>query len=283
MLGYAPIGQFTIGEIGTSAGSEIISVDKWFQAFSEPPRFRAGLKAGQQAFAAAANIDPVVSFSWFEQLSEPPRFERLPISNYPFAAFNPQPFVSFGWFNELSKPSNLARPSLAPANQQFFAFNPLPRVSFGWFEPLSEPVRFKTGLRASLQQFLAMDTSAIPISKLIAWFEALSEPPRFKQGLRASLQQFYAGPAQLRPTPTTFMRLDATETKDVLLGAISVWNRIVSGEVGVIEMAFTGAEIGAVTTVPSVGTSGVVKAMEAGSGGAAIPTIGRAGVSIRII
>lgn len=209
MLGFGATGQFAIGQVAT-ATAEIITVDKWLVALSEPARSMPHLLAGQLQFAA------------------------LP---------GPFPFVPFSWFQEFSKPPILTRPGLLPSEQQFFTFNSLPLVSFSWFEALSEPVRCLPGLPAAAVQFFATDTSAIPISKLIEWFAALSEPVRFLAGLAPRLQQFFAAPNQLRPTPTTTGILAAIETKDVFLAGIMEWNRVTSGEIGVIQNDFSGAQI----------------------------------------
>ena len=181
MLGFGATGQFAIGQVGPS--TETVLVDKWFVQFSEPVRFRPGLAASAQQFAALSD---------------------------------PLPFVSFSWFEELAIPPVRTLPGLRPSQQQFFAFQPAPSpfVATGWFEALSEPVRFRVGLR----------------------------PP---------WQQFAAAPVQLRPNPTTTGVLSAIETKDVFLAGIQEFNRVVSGEVGIIEASFTGAEIG-VAKVPAI-------------------------------
>lgn len=320
MLGFGATGQFAIGEVGiTGTGAETITPDKWYQALSEPVRFKPGVKASAQQFTAFFP-NPLVSFGWFEGLSEPVRFKPgLSARLQQALAFYPQPFVSFGWFAELSKPQSLTKRGLLPGQQQFlalqpapspfvatgwfsplsepvrlkpglrsslqqsFTFNALPFVSFGWFGALSEPVRLKPGLKASLQQFFTTDTTVIPTSKLIQWFAALSEPVRFKPGLRAPLQQFMAWPPQLRPTATTTAVLDATETKDTFLGAAQSWNRVISGEIGVIEKSFTGAEIGVLEQPYNPGGSGIVMEITSTVSGAAVPVVARGSVSIRVV
>lgn len=210
MLGHGATGQFAIGQAGAGA-AETITVDKWYEPLSIPVRFLPGLLASQKQFAA------------------------LP---------GPVPFVSFGWFQALSQPPVLTKPGLLPSQQQFTALNPLPRVSFSWFEALSEPPRFRPGLPAALQQFFTTDLSVIPLHELMEWFVALSEPPRFRPGLLPALQQFYAAPPQLRPNANITGVLAAIETKDTMLSGGRVFNAVISGEVGIIEQAFTGAQIG---------------------------------------
>ena len=219
MLGFGATGQFAIGQVGV-ATAETILADKWFVALSQPPRFPIGLKAGEQQFGSLPDLFP---------------------------------FVTFGYFVDLSIPSIRTRPSLLAGEQQFAAADtaviPVSKLS-PWFTPLSEPPRFKIGLPAREQQFSAQDTQVIPVS-IMAWDVALSAPVRFKIGLRPPSQQFEARPPQLRPNPTTTGVLAAIETKDVFLAGVQEFNRVISGEVGIIESAFTGAQIG-VSKVPAI-------------------------------
>lgn len=125
---------------------------------------------------------------------------------------------------------------------------PVPVAS--WYVPFSEPPRFKIGLLASQQQFYAGDTAVIPLTRMMPWYAPLSEPPRFKPGLPAALQQFFTAPSQLRPTPTITGILNALETKDTMLAGASVFNRVASGEIGVVESKTTSNEIG--INVPTI-------------------------------
>jgi|SRR5882672_64929 len=211
MLGLGTIGQFTIGQVGTGT-AEVISPDKWFVALSEPVRFRPGLRAGLQQFAALSD---------------------------------PFPFVSFSWFEELSIPALRSRRGLNAGQQQFEAYSPNPTTvtPFGWFIPLTEPTRFRRGLKAGEIQFSAQDTQVIPIN-IMAWDVPLAEPVRFRRGLRAPWQQFSGAPVQLRPNPNITAILHATETKDALLASVSVFNRPNSAEIGIIDTSFPAAEIG---------------------------------------
>ena len=212
MLGHGAIGQFAIGEVGT-ATAETILADKWFVALSEPPRFKIGLKAGEQQFGSLPDLFP---------------------------------FVTFSYFVDLTVPAIRTRTGLKASEQQFAAADtaviPVSKMA-PWFTALSEPPRFKIGLPAREQQFSAQDTQVIPVS-IMAWDVALSAPVRFKIGLRPPSQQFEARPPQLRPNPTTTGVLAAIETKDIFLAGIEEFNRVVSGEVGIHEASFTGAQIG---------------------------------------
>jgi hypothetical protein len=167
----------------------------WFAPLSEPVRFLPGIKPSAQQFLAFDPI-PIVPFGWFEPLSEPVRsLPPMPAGAKQFSAFNPQPFVSFSWFEALSEPAVKTLPGLSPRQQQFTAFHPAPSpfVATGWYVPLSEPVRFRHGIAASRQQFIA-------------------------------------APSQLRPNPTTTGVLSATETKDSMLGAGTGWHPAGSAE-----------------------------------------------------
>lgn len=286
MLGHGATGQFAIGEVSAGAAAESITVDKWYELLSVPPRFPPALRAGAQQFAAF-NPQPFVNFGWPEPLSEPVRFKpALPAGEQQFLAFNPLPFVSFSWFEELAIPPVRTKPGLLPPLQQFFtgdttviptskliewfaalsepprfpkalpageqqftALNPLPRVSFSWFDGLSEPVRFKPALPAALQRFFTTDTIVIPTTKTFTWFASLSEPPRFPRALLAALQQFLAHPPQLRPTPTTTGILAAIETKDTMVASARSWNTVTAAEVGVTAAASPAAQIGVAVPV----------------------------------
>jgi hypothetical protein len=153
MFGFGAIGQFAIGEVGFPG--ETVTVDKWFQALSEPVRFPRGLKAAQQPFFFF-DPQPFVPFSWFEALSEPPRFpRRLPASEQQFQAYSP---------------------------------NPLTIIPFNWFEALSEPPRFPVGLKASLKQFLAHPPQLRPIPGTSARMAAIDTKDLFLGGARVFLR-----------------------------------------------------------------------------------------------
>lgn len=211
MLGHGATGQFAIGEVGTGT-AEFIGPDKYMRALSEPVRFLQGLKPSEQQFQAF-NPQPFVSFSWFEALAEPPRaLPRSPAALYPNFFFQPAPS---------------------------------PFVATGWFMALSEPARTRPGLLPPRQSFFTNDTSVIPLTHgLIPWYAPLTEPVRFRSGLAAARQQFLAAPSQLRPNPATSGIINATETKDTMVAGGSIFNRVTSGEIGVIENSFSGAEIG---------------------------------------
>ena len=208
MLGFDAVGRFALGQLPRAQSQILFS---WFAPLSEPARTRLGLAAAKQQFAALAPTPPLVSFSWFEPLAEPVRVRpRSPAALYP----------NFFW---------------QPA--------PSPFVATGWFEALSEPARTLPGLRPSQQQFLAYQSNPVTVTPF-AWFAPLAEPVRSLLGLKAGEQQFFAAPSQLRPTPTTTGVWLSLETPDVFLGGASVWNRITSGEMGIVPAKGPQAETG---------------------------------------
>ena len=209
MLGFGAIGQFAIGQ-GPTANAETILADKWFVAFSEPVRFKPGLKASLQQVNALS--DPI-------------------------------PIVSFGWFEELSRPQKLNKKGIPTPEQMVLAFQPAPSpfVATGWYNWLSEPVRFKPGLRAALQLFEVQNPGFIPNpSTLIeGWFNWYSEPVRSKPGLKAHLQQVLAYHPRILPKPNVTIILKATEIDtDAALFAVNVIksNPPVSAKVSIIEI-----------------------------------------------
>lgn len=219
MLGLGTIGQFAIGQ-AAATNAEVITIDKWYQPLSIPPRFPIGLMASQQQFAALS--DPI-------------------------------PLVSFGWFETLSEPAVKTLPGLRASQQQFLALQPAPSpfVPTGWYVPLSEPPRFPIGLRPSQQQFTTEDTAVIPVSKISPWYVPLSEPPRFKIGLKAAQQQFLAAPPRLLPTPNITGIMNAIETGDTFLGGGRIFNRPNSAEMGISQPVSPAAEMG--VAQPSAG------------------------------
>lgn len=248
MPGFGAIGEFAIGELsGAAAAVEVITVDKWFHELSIPSvRTKAGLAAAlQMAFVAPAI-----------------------------------PTVSFGWFESLSEPSVKTKPGLRPSQQMSFTTSPQPLVSFSWFGALSEPlVKAKAGLRPS-QQMAA--TGSLQPFVSFAYFRPLSEPVRFKPGLRASLQMAFTAPPRLLPTPTITGTLNAIETGDTMLWAGRIFSAPVSATIGVIELAQV-PYLGIVEMSATAGVSGVVEDRAAPTSGSPVSTIMDAAVGIRII
>ena len=163
----------------------------------------------------------------------------FPVSGAPvsgFRRFLSPPIISVDmWHKPLSEPARFL-PGLKASEHQFLAFHPfpLPDISIPWFVALSEPVRFLPGLPVSLQQFLSFCPLPLP-NITIPWFMALSEPVRFLPGLPAALQQFLATPSRFLPNPSIIGTMNVTELGDIFFAGASVFNRPITGEVGLIE------------------------------------------------
>lgn len=281
MLGFDAVGKLALGQLPSASTPVAIG---WYAPLTTPVRAVPRLRASQQQFFAFYPT-PLVSFSWFSGLSEPPRFRAgLKPPQQQFHAFYPTPLVSFSWFEALAEPvRKLPRSPAAMAPFHFMQPMPSPFVATGWFMALAEPVRSRPALPPPHNPVFTIDTTPVPTTKIMPWFALLSEPVRFREGLAAARQQFLATPSRLLPTPTVIGRLDAIETKDVFTGGARAWNRVTEGEVGVIEQSFTGAEVGAIVTRPSVGTSGLIEPIAIPASGSVVPVITTASVSIRIV
>lgn len=163
------------------------------------------------------------------------------------------------WMQALSEPVR-TKPGLRPGAQQFLAYvpNPTTVTPFGWFAPLSTPVRTRPRSPAALAPAFFMHPAPSPFVAT-GWFAPLSEPVRQRRGLRAAAQQFLAAPSRLLPTPTSFGRLSAIETKDIFLAGASKFNPPASAEIGIAQGSDMLAEIGvAVPTVARVSVSIIV-------------------------
>lgn len=161
--------------------------------------------------------------------------------------------ASIAWLRPLGDIGR-RRPSVA-ARSQFLAYqaDPLTVTPFGWYAPLSEPNKARLTIRE--RQSVAYQANPLTVTPF-AWFAWLSQPtpPR-----RIVPQQSYAGPAQLRPTPTSFAVLNALETPDVFLGGGTVWSAIQSGEIGVNFVTAPAGEVGlsGANTASPIGSASV--------------------------
>lgn len=135
------------------------------------------------------------------------------------------PGIDTRWFMPLSEPVQMR---VMPTAQMApdFVIGAVPIIPDQFYQPFQDPVWEKPGLRASLQQFLALDAELppTPAEFLEGWYNWLSEPVRDKPGLKAALQQFFAYHPRVLPTPDVTMTMAATETNsDVFLGAVNVY------------------------------------------------------------
>ena len=243
MIGDAALGQLPLGATASTLGMS------WFMPLSEPVRIKRGLAPHEhQAFAAPPAV--VVPFSWFQELSQPVR----------------------------------KKPGLPASLQQSFAQDttPIPVSKINWFMPLSEPVRKKPGLPPHLDPAFAADTEVIPVALKTGWYQPLSEPVRTKQGLKPGEQQAFAGPPRLLPTPNITGTMAAFENFDSFLAGARIWDRIASGEAGLVAQAPAPGTAVIVQQGQDGNASVVVDSSPPTSAGASVTPIFRASVSIRV-
>jgi len=137
---------------------EVITENKWHQAWSEPVRIKPGVRAQYQPFLimgpVAPTVEQVLESKWHQAWSNPSVLTKraLPISEQQALAFQ-FPFVKIDWFAWLSEPKRF-KPMLITADQPFVHQDLIPPslLTFDWFTWLSEPVRIRPGLRKELQQ-----------------------------------------------------------------------------------------------------------------------------------
>jgi hypothetical protein len=179
---------------------EIVTEDRWHQAWSEPivkrkPRLA---EAHQQFLAWQPAPSPFVATGWFNWLSEPVRLKpALPAGGQQFLAPDPKPLVAFSWFDGLTEPVR-TRPALPVFEQHVFELEPAPIIAIAWHLPLSEPVRVRAALPAGEQQFYGFDEDIIFVDRWFAWW---SEPARVRPALATGRQQVLA----FDPQPFPFL------------------------------------------------------------------------------
>jgi hypothetical protein len=86
------------------------------------------------------------------------------------------------------------------SSQQFLALHANPVVSFSWFETLSEPTRRKPRSPAALSPPFFYQPAPSPFVAT-GWYSPLSEPVRQKKGIHSNKQQFLT--YQANPTTVT--------------------------------------------------------------------------------
>lgn len=179
------------------AAAEDVTLDKWYIAFTDPPKPKSGLASRYQIAFIDDNFTPesITVDKWFAPLGEPRRFKlALLASAQPVTVTDTDPIVSFGWMNELALPPK-AKTSVRPASQQAAVVPPFVEdatFESKWHQPWSEPVRFRRGLYAYQQPF-ATAANTFPLEVIFEdkWHFPWSEPVRLKQGLAARLQQSF--------------------------------------------------------------------------------------------
>lgn len=187
---------------------EVVTVDKWNYAWSEPVRIKRQLPAGeQQTYTAPAFTPEVITpDKWIYPWSEPVRQKagldvRLQQSLIAPVLSDRQLTDTFEsrWHYPWSEPVRTRQ--LAAAQQQALAQQ---EPSFEiitidkWVYPWVEPVRQKPGLRPSQQQdFIGVvldDETQIIQGYESRWHYAWSEPVRVRPQVPAGEQQTYTSP-----------------------------------------------------------------------------------------
>lgn len=197
--------------VPVAAAPETVTVDKWFQQWTTPPKTLA--KRGQFAAAqedcflggAAPFTERVSEDKWHVPWSEPVRKKpglgaHIQSSATFVPVFSVPEVVNLDkWFEELSKPQKLTpRGQFTAAQDHDFlvkaALFPEAVSIDKWLQALAEPVRKKPGLGAHLQSstaFVAVLTAPETVT-LDKWFQEWSTPVRVKPRLPAGEQQFLA-------------------------------------------------------------------------------------------
>jgi len=192
-------------------GGENVLESEWHQPWALPvrqkisPKLAIALAVSGLFFTPAPPFPETVTESrWHQAWSEPVRLKRgLRAQYHPFAVNDTNTF---------------------PTGR-----------GMAWYANFSEPVRVKPGLRAALQRTVSLEVPVVPAPALLlqGWYNWLGLPVRTKAGLRSYLQQTVAYPPRLLPTPNVTLVMNAIETNDVALFALTVYNSagtVTSGE-----------------------------------------------------
>jgi hypothetical protein len=206
----------------TIVAPEVITEDKWYQAWSEPIRTRR-LATAQNPFLVWSRFTPpVTEDEWHQAWSEPVRTRKLPTAEQQaliwtvWVPVTPETITEDKWHQGWSIPVKL-RYQFRTDLQQPVAEPPVyPNLlrTIPWYAPWSEPVRLKKGTQARLQESFGKPPSYPILLRIIPWYGPLAEPVRQKKGLWARLQQFFTVDAHPPPQPPVFVTLDATETNN---------------------------------------------------------------------
>ena len=161
------------------SAAEIVTVDKWFRALSEPLRLPPVRTLASPQAAWVPTFVPPPAMDWHVALSTP--VVRPAARLLSDAWFGPATLVSSvevvtvdKWFRAWSEPVRVM-PSRQPDASVAPAFVPAP--SFGWFVALSQPVQ--PPLPVQKQSFFGLLRSlVVEVVTLDKWFRPLSEPVR---------------------------------------------------------------------------------------------------------
>lgn len=241
--------------------AEVITEDKWHQAWSEPVRTRRWLQAAlQQALI-----------------------------------FNPQPpevITEDKWHRPWSEPVR-QRPKILAYQQQALVttLRPIEIITEDkWHFPWSQPVQFKRDprylatLAASGGVIYPFPLPPVVIVFEDRWHQPWSEPVRLKIGprLRAALQQFTTIPPEIISGGAITGILDATEQGDIFYATGLLFNQVAGGNVGIIELVPGSARVGLQFDKPTVSANvGIETSITSAQSGTVISSSFSAIVSVR--
>ncbi len=277
----------------TTSVFETITLDKWVYPWTEPVRRKPGLRAALQQSLIATTLNPgtqiIQGFEsrWHQPWTEPVRLKRFPTAEQQVTpvVFRP-PLVSFAYYNWLTEPVRLKR-GLGAHFQQFLALDtaaiPVSRLA-PWYAPWREPVRLRPGLRPNLQQAYTAPVLVTEVVTSDKWLYPWSEPVRQKPGLKTALQQALAFQRFVAATGITGTFF-ATEQGDLFFATGSSFNQVASALVGIqFDRPRTSALVGIQYDKPLVsGNVGVVAVNPTAQSGVVVPAVASANVSLVII
>jgi hypothetical protein len=181
--------------VGAAPFPETVFYDKYAFEWSQPYPAKRRVRAGGELFQALQPT-PIISIEWFQALTEPRRYKAtLKPAQVPTFFFQPWPVIIIDWFNPLSEPKRF-KPALRTAAQMTLVMPVQPDIEamMAWFAALAEPRRYKPAVKAG--QIPTFFFQPGPIIK-IDWFAALSEPKRSRPKLREGSQMALT----LHPSP----------------------------------------------------------------------------------
>lgn len=182
------------------ATPETVTVDKWFRELSWRLLPKAGLSAACQPTTYAAEPEPEdLDFTaWLIQFSEPQRFKsglraslQQAFTTDPYSLTQPETVTEDRWHQPWSE--RLRRNTLPTSQQQVLAFVDWTIAADRptWFAALSEPKRFRAALLVADQPCYQAEPEPEELD-LTAWLAPFGEPKRFPRALAAPLQLAFA-------------------------------------------------------------------------------------------
>lgn len=193
----------------TPAPTEVVTLDKYWEQFTEPVRFRSQLRTAAQQFLALVKAAPfeetVYPDKYWTDLTRPARGRQLPISPYPYWFFTQREDTKLigTWWRPLNEPVRRFNPGIYRQDYNFDVQRQ-PDVSMGsWWVRTNEPVRFPRTPRIYLPYSFGQYFAEPELITLDKWFRPLSEPARtrwFATALQQSLV-WLSRPLAFEPRP----------------------------------------------------------------------------------